>query len=356
MHCVRDDANVSMDSDQIAKLGRANMGKLVSQWDLLPNSNIFVKETWYQSHFEEDVGLFGEYFVELLDSTRVSVLAYPLSPIMEAYGLDWEKPPLWLLDKKGKPASALHRCDWDQMFSEPIGFLFFSFLFFGHAHIICEQNDVWTELCTCIFKWFVYDQPFLCNIYHIIFHMHIWPFLKHQSFVPVPFENPSVEGAANPIDCSQRQCAALTFARRYEGEIRWWFWKVFPGKNPPKGMGSFKRWKGENGWNKIELQWSTEEFAIFLLHSIHMFEVRAQQHWWATVLFFFQMWFSCQVGVQIHIYTLITSLVDWDRCDFCPQKHRLASRLKPVSYYVWQIPHDQHCRIVNYLHHCLLQT
>lgn len=133
-------------------------------------------------------------------------------------------------------------------------------------------------------------------------------------------------------------------------------WKVFPGKNPPKGMGSFKRWKGENGWNKIELQWSTEEFAIFLLHSIHMFEVRAQQHWWATVLFFFQMWFSCQVGVQIHIYTLITSLVDWDRCDFCPQKHRLASRLKPVSYYVWQIPHDQHCRIVNYLHHCLLQT
>ena len=109
---------------------------------MLPNSNIFVKETWYQSHFEEDVGLFGEYFVELLDSTRVSVLAYPLSPFMEAYGLDWEKPPLWLLDKKGFRQLRLCtavieiRCSVNQLAS-----FFFVFNFWTRAY------HMWAKLC-----------------------------------------------------------------------------------------------------------------------------------------------------------------------------------------------------------------
>lgn len=125
----------------------------------------------------------------------------------------------------------------------------------------------------------------------------------YQSFVPVCYENPSFQELRTQLIAHNGSVQHLPLPEDMKVNSADGFGKFSP-EEIQKGMGSFKRWKGENGWNKIELQWSTEEFAIFLLYSIHMFEVRAQQHWWATVLFFFQMWFSCQVGVQIHIYTL----------------------------------------------------
>lgn len=79
-----------------------------------------------------------------------------------------------------------HRCDcWTKKGSASFGFglctavieircsvnqlasCFFSFLFFGHAHIISYVSKIMYEqnYAYDIFNWFVYDQPFLCNMY-----------------------------------------------------------------------------------------------------------------------------------------------------------------------------------------------
>ena len=133
-----------------------------------------------------------------------------------------------------------HRCDcWTKKGSASFGFaplwfrsdvqltnwlpVFFVFIFCDTrisyvSKIMYEQNYAY------VYSSDLYMINLCCAIctYNL---SKLRPSLLRKSIVP---------GAANPIDCSQRQCAALTFARRYEGEFRWWFWKVYPGRNPER--------------------------------------------------------------------------------------------------------------------------
>ena len=191
----------------------------------------------------------------------------------------------------------------------------------------------------------------------IIYHMHLWPLTLHQSFVPVCYENPSFQELRTQLIAHNGSVQHLPLPEDMKVNSADGFGKFSP-EEIQKGMGSEKveRW-----------EW-LEQNRITVKHGgVCNFSIVFHTHVWgqsSTTLmgncsFLFADVIQLpgwRADTYIIIYTLITSLVDWDRCDFCRQKHRLASRLKPVSYYVWQIPHDQHCRIVNYLHHCLLQT